>query len=115
MRVWWKGTTSCYPNQEINEALDVEKRKDMIVIRGIKESENVEEKVKMMMEERTGVQERIEGLRLKKRGVEEEVEVVAESGKSRLIRIESVADRVIADSRKLSSSKCLKDILFLRI
>ena len=37
--------------QEINEALDVEKRKDMIVIRGIKESEDVEEKVEMIMEE----------------------------------------------------------------
>ena len=95
--------------QEINEALDVEKRKDMIVIRGIGESEDVEEKFGMIMEE-LGFKKgyhmvgRIGGLR--KRGVEEES--AAESGKSRLIslRMESVADkwRVIADFWKLSSS-----------
>ena len=44
--------------QEINEALDVEKRKDMIVVRGIKEDEDVEEKVGMIMEE-LGFKERI--------------------------------------------------------
>ena len=100
--------------QEINEALEVEKRKDMIVIRGIKESEDVEEKVGIIMEElgfKKGyhVVGRIGGV--KKRGEED---LAVENGKSRLIslRMDSVADkwRVIADSRKLSSSTCLKDI-----
>ena len=100
--------------QEINEALDVEKRKDMIVVQGIKEDEDVEEKVGMIMEE-LGLKKgytvvgRIGGMR--KRGVEE---LATESDKSRLIsvKMESVADkwRVIADSRKLSSSTSLKDI-----
>ena len=36
--------------QEINEALGVEKRKEMLFIRGIKESEDVEEKIEMIME-----------------------------------------------------------------
>ena len=87
----------------------------MIVIRGIKESEDVEEKVEMIMEElgfKKGyhVVGRIGGL--KKRGGEEVLDT--ENGKSRLIslRMDSVADkwRVIADSRKLSSSERLKDI-----
>ena len=39
--------------QEITEALDIEKRKDMIVIRGIQESEDMDEKVGMIiLEER---------------------------------------------------------------
>ena len=37
--------------QEIAEALDIEKRKDMVVIRGIQESENMDEKVGMIMKE----------------------------------------------------------------
>ena len=36
--------------QEITEALD-EKRKDMVVIRGIQESEDMDEKVGMVMKE----------------------------------------------------------------
>ena len=35
--------------QEITEALDMEKRKDMVVIRGIQESEDMDEKVGMIM------------------------------------------------------------------
>ena len=37
--------------QEITEALDIEKRKDMVVIKGIQESENMDEKVGMIMKE----------------------------------------------------------------
>ena len=37
--------------QEITEALDIEKRKDMVVIRGIQESEDMDEKVGMIMKE----------------------------------------------------------------
>ena len=58
--------------QEITEALDIEKRKDMVVIRGIQESED--EKVRMIMKElgfskQYTVMDRIGGLR--KRGAEE--------------------------------------------
>ena len=51
--------------QEITEALDIEKRKDMIDIRSILESEDMDEKVGMIMK----VMGRIGGLR--KRGAEE--------------------------------------------
>ena len=37
--------------QEITEALDIEKRKDLVVIRGIQESEDMDEKVGMIMKE----------------------------------------------------------------
>ena len=93
MRVWCQCPVERYNklllllvSQEINEALDVEKRKDTIVIRGIKESEDVEEKVEMIMEElrfKKGyhVVGRIGGLR--KRGGEGKL--AAENGKSGLI------------------------------
>ena len=35
--------------QEITEALDIEKRKDRVVIRGIQESEDMDEKVGMAL------------------------------------------------------------------
>ena len=58
--------------QEITEALDIEKRKDMVVIRGIQESEDMNEKVGMIMKElgfskQYQVMGRIGGLR--KRGL----------------------------------------------
>ena len=37
--------------QEITDALNIEKRKDMVVIRGIPESEDMDEKVGMIMKE----------------------------------------------------------------
>ena len=37
--------------QEITDALDIEERKDMVVIRGIQESEDMDEKVGMIMKE----------------------------------------------------------------
>ena len=60
--------------QEITEALDIEKRKDMVVIRGIQESEDMDEKVGRIMKElgfskQYTVIGRIGGLR--KRGAEE--------------------------------------------
>ena len=59
--------------QEITEALDIEKRKDMVDIRGIQESEDMNEKVGMIMKElgfskQYQVMDRIGGLR--KRGAE---------------------------------------------
>ena len=37
--------------QEINEALDMEKRKDMIIMRGIREDEDAEKRVEAIMQE----------------------------------------------------------------
>ena len=61
-------------NVTITEALDIEKRKDMVVIRGIQESEDMDVKVGMIMKElgflkQYQVKGRIGGLR--KRGAEE--------------------------------------------
>ena len=91
--------------QEITEALDIEKRKDMVVIRGIQESEDVDEKVGMIMKElgflkQYQVMGRIGGLR--KRGAEESDN--ADIGRNRLVslKMESVAVkwRVVSGSRK---------------
>ena len=80
--------------QEITEALDKEKRKDMVVIRGIQESEDMDEKVGMIMKElgflkQYQVMGRIGGLR--KRGAEESD--IANNGRNRLVslKMESVA------------------------
>ena len=98
--------------QEITEALDIEKRKDMIVIRGIQESEDMDEKVGMIMKElgfskQYQVMGRIGGLG--KRGAEE-----SDIGRNRLVslKMESVAVkwRVVSGSRKLSNSENFKDI-----
>ena len=101
--------------QEITEALDIEKRKDMVVIRGIQESEDMDEKVGMIMKElgfskQYQVMGRIGGLR--KRGAEESD--IADIGRNRLVslKMESVAVkwRVVSGSRKLSNSENFKDI-----
>ena len=101
--------------QEITEALDIEKRKDMVVIRGFQESEDMDEKVGMIMKElgfskQYTVMGRIGGLR--KRGAEESD--IADIGKNRLVslKMESVAVkwRVVSESRKLSNSEKFKDI-----
>ena len=102
--------------QEITEALDIEKRKDMVVIRGIQESEDVDEKVGMIMKElgfskQYQVMGRIGGLR--KKGAEESD--TADIGRNRLVslKMESVAVvkwRVVSGSRKLSNSENFKDI-----
>ena len=60
------------------EALDIEKRKDMVVIWGIQESEDMDEKVEMIMKElgiskQYQVMGRIGGLR--KRGGAEESDI----------------------------------------
>ena len=80
--------------QEITEALDIEKRKDMVVIRGIQESEDMDEKVGMIMKElgfskQYTVIGRIGGLR--KRGAEESD--IADIRRNRLVslKMESVA------------------------
>ena len=80
--------------QEITEALDIEKRKDMVVIRGIQESEDMDEKVGMIMKElgfskQYQVIGRIGGLR--KRGAEESD--IADIGRNRIVslKMESVA------------------------
>ena len=96
-------------------ALDIEKRKDMVVIRGIQESEDMDEKVGMIMKElgfskQYQVMGRIGGLR--KRGAEESD--IADIGRNRLVslKMESVAVkwRVVSGSRKLSNSENFKDI-----
>ena len=101
--------------QEITEALDIEKRKDMVVIRGIQESEDMDEKVGMIMKElgfskQYQVMGRIGGLR--KRGAEESD--IADIGRNRLVsvKMESVAVkwRVVSGSRRLSNSENFKDI-----
>ena len=101
--------------QEITEALDIEKRKDMVVIRGIQESEDVDEKVGMIMKElgfskQYQVMGRIGGLR--KRGAEESDN--ADISRNRLVslKMESVAVKwkVVSGSRKLSNSENFKDI-----
>ena len=101
--------------QEITEALDIEKRKDMVVIRGIQENEDMDEKVGMIMKElgfskQYQVMGRIGGLR--KRGDEESDN--ADIGRNRLVslKMESVAVkwRVVSGSRKLSNSANIKDI-----
>jgi len=101
--------------QEITEALDIEKRKDMVVIRGIQESEDMDEKVGRIMKElgfskQYTVIGRIGGLR--KRGAEESD--IADIGRNRLVslKMESVAVkwRVVSESRKLSNSENFKDI-----
>ena len=101
--------------QEITEALDIEKRKDMVVIRGIQESENMDEKVGMIMKElgfskQYTVMGRIGGLR--KKGAEESD--IADIGRNRLVslKMESVAVkwRVVSESWKLSNSENFKDI-----
>ena len=98
--------------QEITEALDIQKRKNMIVIRGIQESEDMDEKVGMTMKElgfskQYQVMGRIGGLG--KRGAEE-----SDIGRNRLVslKMESVAVkwRVVSGSRKLSNSDNFQDI-----
>ena len=87
----------------------------MVVIRGIQESEDMDEKVGMIMKElgfskQYTVMGRIGGLR--KRGAEESD--IADIGKNRLVslKMESVAVkwRVVSESRKLSNSEKFKDI-----
>ena len=101
--------------QEITEALDIEKRKDMVVIRGIQQSEDMDEKVGMIIRElgfskQYQVMGRIGGLR--KREAEESD--IADNGRNRLVSLktESVAVkwREVSGSRKLSNSKNVKDI-----
>ena len=101
--------------QEITEALDIEKRKDIVVIRGIQESEDMDEKVEMIMKElgfskQYQVIGRIGGLR--KRGAEESD--IADIGRNRLVslKMESVAVKwkVVSRSRKLSNSESFRDI-----
>ena len=76
--------------QEITEALDIEKRKDMVVIRGIQERENMDEQVGMIMKElgfsrQYTVMGRIGGLR--KKGAEESD--IADIGRNRLVSLKS--------------------------
>ena len=102
--------------QEITEALDIEKRKDMVVIRGIQESEDMDEKVGMIMKElgfskQYQVMGRIGGLR-KKGAMESDI---VDIGRNRLVSLkkESVDVnkwRVVSGSRKLSNSENFKDI-----
>ena len=101
--------------QEITEAFDIEKRKVMVVIRGIPESEDMDEKVGMIMKElgfskQYTVMGKIGGLR--KRGAEESD--IADIGRNQLVnlKMESVAVkwRVVSGSRKLSNSENFKDI-----
>ena len=101
--------------QEITEALDIEKRKDMVVTRGIQESEDLDEKVGMNMKElgfskQYTVMGRIGELR--KRGAE--VSDIADIGRNQLVslKMESVAVkwRVVSGSRKLSNSENFKNI-----
>ena len=89
---------------------------DMVVIRSIQESEDMDEKVGMIMKElgflkQYQVMGRIGGLR--KRGGLRRV-MYADIGKNRLVslKIESVAVkwRVVSGSRKLSNSENFKDI-----
>ena len=107
--------------QEITEALDIEKRKDMVVIRGIQESEDIDEKVGMIMKElgflkQYQVMGRIGGLR--KRGAEESD--IADIGRNRFVslKMESVAVkwRVVSGSRENSRiQKTLRTFLFYQI
>ena len=101
--------------QEITEALDIEKRKDMVVIRVIQESEDMDEKVGMIMKElgfskQYHLMGKIGGLR--KREAEESD--IADIGRNRLmsLKMKSVAVkwRVVSGSRKLSNSENFKDI-----
>ena len=101
--------------QEITEALDIGKRKDMVVIRDIQESEDMDEKVGMIMKElyftkQYQVIDRISGLG--KKGTDESD--IADFGRKRLVslKMESVAIkwRVVSGSRKLTASVQTKNL-----
>ena len=98
------------------------KRKDMVIIRGIQESEDKDEKVGMIMQElgfskQYQVMGRIGGLR--KRGAEESDDADIDRNRLVCLKMESVAVkwRVVSGSRKskLSVQKTLRTFLFHQI
>ena len=99
--------------QEINEALDMEKRKDMIVVRGIQEDDDAEMRVKAIMKELGHTRQyQVIGRigRLRKNEAGEEGGAV----RCRLVSVKlgSVGDkwRIVSEARKLSKSASMKDI-----
>ena len=96
--------------QQVNEAMEMEKRKDKLVISGIKESDDAEAKVGEILQE-MGYRKAFQ--------VVERVGKVGGSGKSkdRLVRVKvnTVTDKwkLIAGSRKLAGSSNFKEVYIM--
>ena len=101
--------------QEINEALDMEKRKDMIVVRGIREDEDAEKRVEAIMQE-LGHKRQYQVLgrigKLRKDVAGEERGAVGVRCRLVSVKLGSVGDkwRIVSEARKLSKSADMKDI-----
>ena len=96
--------------QQVNEAMEIEKRKDKLVISGIKESDDAEEKVGEILQE-MGYHKTFQ--------VVERVGKVGGTGKGkdRLVRVklETVTDkwRLIAGAKKLANSSSFKEVYIM--
>ena len=103
--------------QEINETLDVEKRKDQIVVRGIREDEDAEKRVKDIMEELGYTRQyQVVGRIGRLRKTEVGVGIGTVGDRSRLVSVKlgSVGDKwgIVSEARKLSKSTNMKEIFF---